>query len=190
MHKIFRFPKFSEILSGSPEIFRHCETEKVSTGNSEIPCLCVNFSNTRSFLKPWRFLPRNILHCQTKSFRGKIVIAPHPISYPEIFFDTRKFLKHRRDSLRSFLILSDRKFLRKPWCPLSCIGIFDIRILLKHRSVPPRIFLALWDNKNTTKPWCPVLCITLFETWNFLKHRRVSSWISSALSNKKKFNRK
>ena len=51
IHKIFRYPKFSETLKGSPRNFSALWDKKISTENSDIPFLCIQFFDTRKFLK-------------------------------------------------------------------------------------------------------------------------------------------
>ena len=51
-----------------------------------------------------------------------------PLSYPYIFFHRKKLVKHRKDPLRSFTVLWDRKFSTKPWSPpLVCMKTFRVR---------------------------------------------------------------
>ena len=79
-------------------------------------------------------------------------------------FDIRKFLKHLRVPLRSFLSLWDRKN-RQNRDTLLCKKFFDSRIFLKHRRVSQRNVLVLWDKKISTKNRAvPHLFVNFFDT--------------------------
>ena len=68
------------------------------------------FFGTRSFLKQVNFPHEPFWYCETKQFRRNIVIIP---LLSRNFFDSRKFLGHRRVLLRNSLALWSKKKLRK-----------------------------------------------------------------------------
>ena len=97
-----------------------------------------------------------------------------PIS-PWIFFHTRKFLKHRRDPLRSFSVLWDKKFSTKPWCPPPLHENFWYQTFFETQTGSSTKFFGTVKEKNfDRKLWCPLLMQkNIFDTRNFLIHRIV-----------------
>ena len=183
MHKIFRYPKFSETLKGCPRIF---------------------LVKTMNFLKHFG---RNY---ETKNFRRKNVIPPFSSIK---LFKIKNFLRNSRISLRKFSALWDikistencdmRPFIHKffsipkkqkssftklfvsvlwdkkfrqnrhaPPPPLICMKIFDKRIFLNHQSVLQWNFSVQWDKIFRRKILIlpPLSYPNFFATGNFLKH--------------------
>ena len=67
MHETFRKPKFSETLNGSPTKLFGAMRQKISTEISDIPFLCINFFDTRNFLKHQKIPQRNFLVLRQKT---------------------------------------------------------------------------------------------------------------------------
>ena len=113
-------------------------------------------------------------HCSDCSDDFEKTLPPPPPLLSIHFFDTRNFVKHRRDPLRSFSVPWDKKFSTKPWCqPLLCMKIFDTTIFLKHRKGLLRSFSVLWDKNISTEnldTTPPLLSINFFANGNFLRH--------------------
>ena len=89
------------------------------------------------------------------------------------FFDTRNFLKYRRDHVQSFLPLWNKRFPTDfSDIPFLCKRCFDTRIFLKHRKGSLQIFSALWDkNFSVEISDMPFLCIRFFDIRLFLKQK-------------------
>ena len=163
MHKIFRYPKFSETLKGCPQIFSALWDKKFSTENCDT-LLCIKFFDTPNFLKHWRDAHEIFRH-----FAGKLW-------YPLLcikFFDTPNFLKHWWDAHEIFRHCETKIFRRKnvippsmhkifrypkfsetlKGCPrnFSSIKLFETKNFLKNSRIPLQKFSALWDIKISTE---------------------------------------
>ena len=89
--------------------------------------LSIEFFITRKFLKHIRVFPYDVFrHWERKKIRHEIVMPnppPPPFSLSlslslflsQLFINTWKFLKHRRVSLRNFLVLSEKISDRISW---------------------------------------------------------------------------
>ena len=129
MHKIFRYLKVSETLKGCPQKFLALWDQKVSTGKTWYPLVCIDFFNTPIFLKHWGDAHEIFRHYETKIFRSKNVIrAFSSIKHCE----TRNFLKNSKIPLRNFSALWDKIFRRKIVIPHKCITISDTPTFLKN----------------------------------------------------------
>ena len=111
MHKIFWYPKFSETLKGSRGKFFSPGRQKLFGKTVMIsrsvmfPLLCMEISDTRSFLKHKR-VPLRIF---SALWDKKISTESSDIPFLCIkFFDTRNFLKHRSVLQRNFLVLRQK----------------------------------------------------------------------------------
>ena len=138
IHKIFGRPNFCESLKGSPENFRHCETQTIN--RFVIPLLSKTF-DTRTNLKHRVFAHDAFQRCETKK-NNKIVIPllSKRFLIPERFWNTERFA---HDVFRRF---GTNIFRRKNVTPpFLSIYFFHTRKFLKHKSVPPRTISVLWD---------------------------------------------
>ena len=106
MHKIFRYPKFSETSKGCPRIFSALWDKKIFDGKTWYPLVCINFFDTLNFLKHLGHAHEIFWHCETKNFRRKNVIPPsmHKIFWYPNFSETSKGCP------RIFSALWDKKF--------------------------------------------------------------------------------
>ena len=105
MHKIFRYPKFSETLKGCPRNFSVL-WEKNFDGKTWYPLVCIKFFDTLNFLEHLGHAHEIFWHCETKNFRRKNVIPP----FSSIIFFETKNCKNSRISLRKFSALWDKNF--------------------------------------------------------------------------------
>ena len=112
-------PELSDALRGSLQKFSAQWDKEFSTENLETPptLSSIIFFATGNFLKhSTEVFPYGIFrHRETKISWHKMVILPPP-SYPQNF-SIPEILWNRRDPLRSFSVLWDRKLSAKHWCP-------------------------------------------------------------------------
>ena len=82
-------------------------------------------------------------------------------------FDTRNFLKHWRDPLRSFSVLWDKKIFDKAMMPppLPCMQIFDTKIFFETQKCSPTKFFGTVRQKNLNEKWYPLFCIKYRNQW-------------------------
>ena len=79
MHKVFRYPKFSQTPKFPQRIFLVLREKTFSTENCDTLILCIKFFDHPIFLKHWR-LPQEVFwQCETRNFRRNFVIAPPPL---------------------------------------------------------------------------------------------------------------
>ena len=132
MHKIFRYPKFSETLKGCPRIFSALWDKKNFDGKTWYPLVCIKFFDTLNFLKHLGHAHEIFWHCETKNFRRKNVIPPFSSI---IFFEIKNFFKNSRISLRKFSAL------------------WDIKVSTGNRDMPPLIhkFFSIPENFRKTE---------------------------------------
>ena len=72
------------------------------------------------------------------------------------FFDTSKFLKHRRDAHENFWHCETKNHRRKNVIPpFWCKNFFETKNFLKKSRIPFGKFSVLWDKRFRIKPWCP-----------------------------------
>ena len=152
MHKIFRYPKFSETLKGCPRIFSAPWDQKFSTEKRDNPFSSMKLLETKSFLKNSRIPLRKFsalwdIKISTEN-RDKPPLIHKCFSMPENFRKTEGFFykAFRFGPVR-------RKVPTKPWCPLLCMKIFDERIFLKHQNVLQWNFSVTWDKNFDGKSW-------------------------------------
>ena len=167
MHKIFRYPKFSETLKGCPRIFSAPWDQKFSTEKRDNPFSSMKLLETKSFLKNSRIPSRKFsalwdIKISTEN-RDKPPLIHKCFSMPENFRKTEGFFykAFRFGPVR-------RKVPTKPWCPLLCMKIFDERIFLKHQSVLQWNFSVTWDKNFDGKSWySPPPYPNFFDTRNY-----------------------
>ena len=92
MHKIFRYPIFSETQKGFPTKFLATGNKKLSSENSEVPLLSVSFFDNRFFLKHRRLALRKFSVLWDKDFDKKSWYNPlfsYPLKFPipEVFWN-------------------------------------------------------------------------------------------------------
>ena len=138
MHKIFRYPKFSETLKGCPRNFSS-----------------IKLFETRNFLKNSRIPLRKFsavwdIKISTEN-RDMPPLIHSSFSIPENFRKKEGFL------YKAFRFGAVRqKVPTKPWCPppLLCMKNFDKRIFLKqHQSVFQWNVSVHWDKNFDGKSW-------------------------------------
>ena len=147
------------------------------------PLLCIKFFDTPNFLKHWRDAHEMFWHCETKTFRLKIVILPPP--FPPflsiIFFSIPDFFWYtdQRGSPTKFFSTETKKISTKLWDKSLKHKIFRYPKLVTHWRFPLRNFSGtvrqtFFDGKSwySLLP-SPLLSICFFGTRNFLKQRRV-----------------
>ena len=154
MHKIFRYPIFSETPKGSPTILFGTVRQKLWQKFVIQPplLLSIRFFVARIFLKHIRVALRFFSVLWNKNFSIEISHMPFLCIR---FFDTRFFLKHRRVALRFFWYFQTQILtkivIRIPL--LLFINFSDARSFLKHRRVALRNFSVLWETDFDKKSW-------------------------------------
>ena len=155
MHRIFRYPKFSETQMCSPTKLLDNVGQNLIAENSDIPFLCVRFSKPDFFWNTEGFSFEMFRYGETKrqnSFYGKSWYPSTVLSVT--FFDTRIFLKHRNifqqifGSVRQKIFDWNREYSSSPHLSIKC---FDNTFFLKHRRFPLRCFSILWDINFSTE---------------------------------------
>ena len=136
MHKISRYPKFSETLKVCPRNFSALWDKKFSTEICDTPYYAESFSIRQIF---WDIegMPTNFFGTvRPKIFDGKTW-------YPLVcikFLDTPNFLKHWRYAHEIFRHCETKSFRRKNVIPPVCIKFFDSPDFLKHWRDAHEIF--------------------------------------------------
>ena len=116
MHKIFRYPNFSETLKGCPRNFSAPWDQKFSSEKRDNPFSPMKLLETKSFLKNSRILLRKFSALWDIKISTENRDKPHLIhkcfSMPENFRKTEGFFykAFRFGPVR-------RKVPTKPWCP-------------------------------------------------------------------------
>ena len=100
MHKIFRYPKFSERLKGCPGKFSALWDKKFSTEKRDTPFSSIKLFETKNFLKNSRIPLRKFSALWDMKISTENRDRPHFIH--KFFFDTKKFPESRRVPLQSF----------------------------------------------------------------------------------------
>ena len=152
MHKIFRYPKFSETFKVCSRNFSALWDKKISIENLESPppLLSINFFATGRFLKHSTegFTYQIYRHCETKNFRRKNVIPPSMHKY----FRYPKISETFKGCPRIFLALWDKKFsTEKRDTPFFIHIFFETKNFLKNSRISLRKFSALWDKNFSTE---------------------------------------
>ena len=131
IHKVFRYPKFSETQACSPTKFSASVGQTKNSTKIDNPLLCVNFFETWFSSETQKGAPSNIFGTVRQKILQKIVIQL-PLLLSITFFDTRSFLKHRRVPLRNVWTLWDKKsFAQKIDIPFLSVRFFDTRFLFE-----------------------------------------------------------
>ena len=151
MHKIFRYPKFSETFKVCSRNFSALWDKKISIENLESPppLLSINFLATGRFLKHSTegFTYQIYRHCETKNFGRKNVIPPSMHKY----FRYPKISETFKGCPRIFLALWDKKLsTEKRDTPFFIHIFFETKNFLKNSRISLRKFSALWDIKFST----------------------------------------
>ena len=177
MHKIFRYPKFSETLKGCPRNFSALWDQKFLTEKVIPPFSSIKLFETRNFFKNSRSPLRNF------SALWDIKISTENRDMPPLihkfFFDTKNFLENRRVPLQSFSFRSCEtknfdKTVMPP--PPSYAWKFSINKFSESPKCSPIKYFGtvrqkLFDGKSWYLP--PLIHKKFFPTRNFLKHRMV-----------------
>ena len=129
--------KFSKTVSFLLKIFRRCERNHFQ-GKIVTPLLCINFYDSRNFLKHWRIARGNFRQSERENFLRKNV---KPLLRMN-FFDNENFLNIEVMPTKIFGTLRQRIFDGKTWYPLLCIKIFDYPKLSETLKGCPRFFLG------------------------------------------------
>ena len=126
MHKIFRYPKFSEALKGCPRNFSALWDQKFSTEKRDTPFSFIKLFETKNFLKNSRIPLRKFsalwdMKISTEN-RDMPPLIHNFFSIPENFRKTEGFL------YKAFRFGPVRqKVPTKPWCPPSYAWKFSIK---------------------------------------------------------------
>ena len=139
MHKIFRYPRFSETPKGSPRISFGTVRQKISDGKIWYPTtlLSIIFFHARNFLKHKSVPLRSFSALWDKKVLKEKRDTP-PIMHK--IFRYPKFLETQKSSHRNSSALWDKKKSTNRDAPLLCIKIFDTRIFSKHKGSPTNFF--------------------------------------------------
>ena len=116
-------PDFFRNNEGFPyKVFRYWD-KKISTEKSDthstplsLPLSSVNFIDTRNFLKHRRVRLRILWYCETKLFRRKVAILPHPPPPLLLIFNSfryQKFSETQKGSTANFFGTLRQKTLQK-----------------------------------------------------------------------------
>ena len=138
MHKIFRYPNFSETLKGCPRKFLGTVTPIIFDGETwyPLPLWCIKFSISQ-FLWNSEGVPTKFFCTVTpKFFEGKTW-------YPLLcinFFDIANFLKHWIDGHEFFRHSETKNVRRKNVIPLFIHKIFETRTFSKTVVFPYEVF--------------------------------------------------
>ena len=152
MHKIFRYPIYSESQKGSPTNFFGTVRPKLWQKIVIHPplLLSITFFDTRNFLKHRRVPLRNFWTLWDK----KLIAVNSDIPFLCVnFFDTRLFLKHRRVPLRKVLVMWDKNFEKLSWYTPTSL----IKKILRNQKVSetpkciPTKFFGTQRQKNDNK---------------------------------------
>ena len=196
MHKIFRYPKFSETLKGSPWNFSALWDKKFSTENLDTdtpPPFYPNFFDTRNYCNSKGFTYGNFRHCETKNFWRKILTLPPSLiqtfSVPEIS-ETLK-----GSPTKFFGTVRQKKFDKKSWNsppPLLSINFFATGNFLKHGTevFTYQIFRHCETKKIGRKSWHNPLKHKIFRHPKLMKHQRIPPYLKFRHCETKNFRRK
>ena len=153
MHKIFRYPKFSETLKGSPWNFSALWDKKFSTENLDTPPPLVQTFSIPEIIATVKDSPTEIFGTvrQKKSTENRDITL-----WSIKFFDPRINETLKDSPLLNFSALWDKKFstgnLDTPSPPpLWFIKFFAIRNFPIHQSVPQQNVSVLWDKNFERK---------------------------------------
>ena len=135
MHKIFRYPKFSETLKGCPRNFSALWDQKLSTEKRDTPFSSIKLFETKNFLKNSRISLRNFsalwdMKILTEN-RNMRPLFHNFFSIPEIIWKTEGFF------FKDFHFGPvEWEVLTKPWClpPRPMHEEFRYRVLLEQQS--------------------------------------------------------
>ena len=131
-----------------------------------------NFSIPEIFWNTEGFPHVFFWHCETKSFRRKIVI---PLSLIDNFFYIpENFWNTEGTPYEVFRSCETKNFRQNHDAPLLSIRIFDTRIFWSTEGFPCEIFRHCETKKRIVISDIPFLCIKFFDTRSFRKHWRVS----------------
>ena len=146
IHKIFRYPRFSETLKGCPPIFSALWDKKFSSETCDTPYYAKKFSDTPNFLKHRRNANVIFRHCETKCFRRKIVIPP----FLHKSFRYPKASETLKECPRNFSACETKIFRRKLVIPPIMRKIFRYPGFSETLKGCPRNFSALLDKIFST----------------------------------------
>ena len=171
MHKIFRYPNFSETLKGCPRKFSALWDQNFSTEKRDRPLFIHKTFWNQNFSRKVGFLYQSFRHCETLKFRLKNVMSP--LSSIN-FFRYKKISGKQKGSFTKLFVsvLWDKKILTKPWCPSPSYAwnFSIIEFFWNTKMFSNEIFgYTETENRDTT----PLIHKIFFPTRNFLKHRMV-----------------
>ena len=169
MHNNFWYPSMSERLNSYPFNFSALWDEKIFNRKIGNTFFYLTFFDNRINLKYWRVCHESIRHCETKFLDWKTGCPPSLIR--KFFHQTGKFLEHRREPLRSFSVLWNKK-IRQNYnaSPLLCIKTFVARIFLKQKGFPCDFFGTV-RQENFDKDVIAVISNRNFDSRTFLKDK-------------------
>ena len=143
---------FLQHQSVSARNFSALWNKKISTDNSEVPLLSINFFDTGFFPKHRRVHLRIFSVLWDKILEKKSWQTPSSLIKKSCA--TRNFLKHRSVSARTFSALWNKKISTdNSELPLLSVNFYDTRFFLKHRRFALRKIWVLWDTDFDKKSW-------------------------------------
>ena len=147
IHKTFRYPKFSETLSGCAQNFSALWDKKVSTEKCDTPYYAKNFPLPQIIWNIEGMSTKLFGNVRQKFFDGNLLYPLLSIK----FFDTSNCLEHWRDVPRSFSVLWDPKFSPENAIPFIIHETFRYPKFSETLSGCAQNFSALWDKKGSTE---------------------------------------
>ena len=182
MKKIFQYPKFSETLKGSPQIFPALWDQKFPAEKRDTPFSSTKHLETRNFLKNSRIPLRNFsalwdMKISTEN-RDMPALIHNFFSIPEVLWKTEIFL------YKDFRFCAVRqKNSAKSWCPPpSYVWKFSIKELFWNTTVfSNEIFRYSQTENFRRKNVIPPILNKIFRYPNFSETLKGSPQKNSAL---------
>ena len=161
MHKIFRYPRFSETLKGRPRIFWHCE-KKSFRRKIVIPSIMHKiFSIPQTF---WNIegMPTKFFSTVRQKFLDGI------LWYPLLcikFFRYPKFSETLKGCQRIFSALWNKSFSTETLDTPIMHKLFPIpQFFWNNEGMPTKFFGSVRQKSFRQVVWYPLLCINFSDT--------------------------
>ena len=166
MHKVFRYPKFSETFKGCPRIFLALWDKKFSTEKRDTPFFIHIFFETKNFLKNSRISLRKFSALWDIKFstgnRDMPPLIHKFFSIPENFRKTEGFL------YKAFRFGPVRqKVPTKPWCPPPMHENFRWKNFSEAPKCSPMKYFNTVRQKPTENRDSPPPYPNFFDTRNY-----------------------
>ena len=173
-------------------------SQAVGSGFESLPCqifydLSLRFS-IHETSETLRGSHENFRHCETKSFRQKVLILPPPLIHKLFGYQKISGTQHRRVPLWSFSALWDKKFLTKnrdtPSPPLIHKFFRYQKFCETKKSSPTKIFGTVGQQMFYRKSWYSLLRHKFFRYPRFSETLTGSSTKFFGIGRRKFFNGK